>query len=231
MSYKAGKKQGAALASGKAKRQASFALTRQVREIVRKYDPSETKYVDITTTVSTPLALSQNTPQVLLLNAVGQGSGDNQRIGTRIKNMYLRIAFSLYQNSGATNANFRVVVFQDSQTNGSVPTAAELFDTTTVLSAFNNETRGRFRILRDYLVAVNNLNSNNDAALQKWHIPLDKLPLNQSEYTGSGTTSAALIKGGIYFLVMADQAVTASYATGSGRSGLEYHCRFCYKDA
>jgi len=218
----------AALAGGKKARTESF--SRKVLSVLARADPDELKYHDVQTTIGTPLSLSANTLSMFLINGPAQGNGETSRIGSKVNNRYLEVTVSMYQASAATNANIRCFVIQDNANNGSSPGITDLFEASSVYSSPNANTKGRIKFLRDELTQVNGVNSVTTDAIKKWHIPLDKLALKQTQYDGSGGTVASIVKGALYIGFLADVAVSASMASGTARSGIDYYSRFCYSD-
>lgn len=91
-----------------------------------------------------------------------QGTGDGNRTGNfvQIDKIWLRFACNI--PTGTPSSLYRVVVFQDKQTNGATPAVTDLIETGTggMLAGYNddnvNKVGGtRFNILRDELFTIN----------------------------------------------------------------------------
>jgi hypothetical protein len=115
----------------------------------------EAKFVDSSATSNTV----STTGQIVTLNTIAQGTGNGQRIGDELTttSVIARIAWAtLGQVVSADETNVcRSIIFYDKQPNGATPTIGQLLNAgNNVLSAFNDDLRGRFIVLDDWLTSV-----------------------------------------------------------------------------
>lgn len=112
------------------------------------------------------------TPIFQTLNFLTIGSDDFQRIGREIKLKSLDLTIAIRDNRVQSNATdyLRYLVVYDRQTNGAVPTIANILTsvdlagatTSTVKAAYNDDLRSRFKILLDKPIGIPN-DTNNGA--------------------------------------------------------------------
>lgn len=104
----------------------------------------KTHDIKIDTGVSTTAAVSS-------LTLIAEGTGDDARVGEKIKVMQIKALGNNDVNTNASSSVMRVVLFRDMEQNGTQPTAAELWEdsTPTVYSHFRKDTKTRFSILWD----------------------------------------------------------------------------------
>ena len=217
----------AIVASKKKRRDKGQTFAKRVLSIVHKGNPSEVKYADSKTLTGAPVSLVSNTFYSTLLNGISTGTDELSRVGMKVNNLYLQIRATVYQAVGAVSPNVRFIVMQ-SEVNSATPTALDVLEYTSSLSATEITRKADYKILRDELRAINFYDG--DSNVIDWYIPLRNLKLDQTYYNGTGNTIASISKGSLWFIVMSDTAITASLAVGSGRAGLEYYCRFAYTD-
>lgn len=92
---------------------------------------------------------------VTFLNGLAQGAGDSQRIGKNVTWRSVQMRLNFYPATTSTLAGrFRVVVVYDRQTNGSQPTAANVFETDLGYSPLNLANSARFLVLFDKYTSV-----------------------------------------------------------------------------
>lgn len=127
---------------------------------------------DPTTTINLGAA-AVATP--LCLCAPTVGAALNQRIGRKIfvkkikVNGTIAVAVQATQAAADNSFKARIVLVQDKQTNATQMTAAQLFNdagqaSTTINSFQNPNNFGRFRVLKDKMITVSNLNMTGSAA-------------------------------------------------------------------
>lgn len=130
------------------------------------------------------LGLSQ-TPTVTCTNLIASGSGFNNRIGRKIDMTSLHLHGVLTQTGTATTVNdyVRICVVYDRQTNGTIPTFADMFTnysqtsvtSTSAFSDLNPDERERYVILADWRMTLpatttSGLNGSNDALQNSFNI-------------------------------------------------------------
>lgn len=215
-----------ALAGSKTKRTESF--SRKVLSVVRKANPTEVKYHDMNSTIGTPNALTANTLNAILINGVAQGSGDDGRIGMRVNNKYLECRFSVAQQATATSALVRILVVQ-CQANAGTITAGDILQQVTPYASTDTIGKAYFKILRDELIDINVYNSHSPIS-RHLYIPLDGLKMEETHYSGTGSTIASINKGAIFLCFLSDVNIAASMTAGAERSGVDWYTRFAYTD-
>lgn len=135
----------------------------------------ELKYVDYeyNGTISTTVAAAQSDPATALsLSATAQGDGAQQRLGRRVKwrRVHIRgnVLFSAQSDvTGHSVPIVRLILFVDTQTNGSQANPAEVLHDPTdtnldVLAQRNLEFTDRFKVIRDMTLVANGQNMTSD---------------------------------------------------------------------
>jgi len=201
--------------------------------------PTETKYVDMTQTLSTGATTA--TPFQVLLNGCAQGADVNQRIGRNIKMKYLTLKLELQPSStwnDAYSKNMRVMLVYDKQPNAA---AFQYTDVVTAdpypyLSPRNDQNKQRFVILYDkthLIKSFPNFKSavgpsdpaNQPVTLIKINKKLSKLP--PTCFTGTASTIASITTGALFLVVLqtyeAARLVQCSYSSKTLQSTKEYH--------
>ncbi|AGS36184.1 hypothetical protein [Circoviridae 3 LDMD-2013] len=126
----------------------------------------ELKFKDVqrNVSISTTIAGSEIDPDggVNCLNAISQGDGEEQRDGRgyKITSVHLRgyVLFAGQSGAGATSDHMRIILLQDTQTNGTQFNAEDVIDNSSGVNelqtvAFRNlENTNRFKILKDIVV-------------------------------------------------------------------------------
>lgn len=103
----------------------------------------EKKYFD--NTIANPPPAS-----IHCISELGQGSGENQRIGMNCWSKTILFNWVNLHHSQQPQ-NCRIIIFKDKYSNGILPTAAELLETETspFLSPLNMQNKQRFVVIRD----------------------------------------------------------------------------------
>lgn len=183
--------------------------------------------------VATPLALC--VPTV--------GAALNQRVGRKIMVHKIKIHGTINVPAQAAQAasdsatKIRVVLVQDQQTNAAQMTGAQLFnDSTSAVSTINSfqnpNNFGRFRVLKDKMLSLGNLNmagspSTADViqAGQKVNFKFAvnfKKPITCHFNATNGGTVADIVDNSFHMVAACDNSAYAPV--------LSYYSRVCYKD-
>lgn len=171
------------------------------------------------------------------------GAAVNQRIGRDIRVMKIKIRGEFVSGAQAAQAAadngalIRYMVVQDTQTNSAQMTGAQLMTDgaaaeTTINSYQNLNNFGRFRVLKDKVVAFSNVNvagspTAGDIIQSGFKRPFKcnikfKVPIKVRFNATNGGTIADIIDHSFHFLVATENAnLVASYA---------YTCRVAYKE-
>jgi len=153
---------------------------------------------------------------------LGAGTGENQRIGSRITLSSIHAQIKMFIDTQASNtisaATTRILVWMDRQANGAAPNTLDILQELTagganpdIYSFRNLDNASRFRILADKWVTINPqtqsaaLGSQNTARWIKFHFKVPKTTINFSSTTGALTEIKSTNFG---MLFISDNALT-----------------------
>jgi len=155
-----------------------------------------------------PLGIS-TTAAVSSLNQISQGDNEFNRQGNSVLWKYMTFSGALSWNATGTGQALRIVVVMDTQQiSDTAPAGTDLWETTGPFSLINNETVGRFSILYDKVYV-----QKEDCDL----IPL-KFTVKKSHHLRfNGTASTDPQKGGMWLLIVSNQAVNTPTVAGTYR--------------
>lgn len=188
---------------------------------ISKFQPhtkQERKWVDNTPGVS---ATTVTTGTLTLLNAMTQGTTQNTRIGNRVymRSVHLRINQS-FTGPTSPSSPLRLLVVYDKESNGAAPTATDILTGDTISSPLNLNRPGRFLVLMDEYIPVQNGNA--AAYFCNRYV---KLGLPVLFNAGNAGTIADISSGAIYsYISHGGQSFTAT--TNSNN-----YCRLRFEDA
>lgn len=159
------------------------------------------------------------TGSITALNYVAQGDGSEGRDGNmfRMKSIELRYQLAMDTLEEQQTTGIRVMIFLDTDPNGSGPTLATLLDQTTnpMISPRNLDNRSRYMVLHD---RIHQLNPNGQESIcRKFYKKVDFKVL----FAGATATNATLKKNGLYILFVSDQTNQAQQT---------FNCRIRYID-
>jgi len=196
--------------------------------------------VDPLTTINLGSAAVLN-PLSLCVPTVGAAL--NQRVGRKITIRKIKVhgTVSVATQSAQTTADqackIRLVLVQDLQTNAAQMTAAQLFNNasgaSTGINSFQNPNNfGRFRVLKDKMITLSNLNLAGDPAVPnviqagarinfKFAVTF-KVPVQVHFNATNGGTVADIVDNSFHIVAAADNIAYAPE--------LAYYSRVCYKD-
>lgn len=169
------------------------------RKVELKYDNGTAS-----TTVSTAGAVVQ-------MLDVANGTGASERIGKSIMLHDLTLNYNVLPNAASSRLLWRVVVVYDRQTNGAAPTVTDVMHTATVEAMYNADNQTRFKILYDQsgVIVTNATGIDIEYKTIYRNIKISLKGL-RTEYSGTGSTSASIVKGGIYMILLSN--TTTGYA-------------------
>jgi len=171
------------------------------------------------------------------------GAALNQRVGRKITVRKIKIhgtiavAAQAAQGAGDAASKIRIALVQDMQTNAAQMTGAQLYqDATaaaTTISTFQNPNNfGRFRVLKDKIIQIGNLNlagspTANDVIQNGGKINFKfavnfKKPVEVHFNATNGGTVADIVDSSFHILAGCDSTAVAPT--------LAYYSRVCYKD-
>lgn len=179
----------------------------------------------------------------LCLIAPITGSALNQRVGRKISvrkircNMTVSVAAQAAQAVADTSCKVRLILVQDMQTNAGQMTGAQLFNdgtgAATVINSYQNPNNfGRFRVIKDKMLTISNLNvagvPGSTDVIQasyrvnlKWNVNF-KAPIDCHFNATNGGTVLDIVDNSFHILAATDS--TAYVPT------LSYYARVAYKD-
>jgi len=198
--------------------------------------------MDPSTTINLGSAAVAN-PQCLCVPTVGAAL--NQRVGRKIMvrkikvHGQINIAAQAAQPAADSAVKFRLVLVQDCQTNAAPMTGAQLFNdanaaqpTVTINSFQNPNNFGRFRVLKDKMLTISNLNlagSPTTADVIQASFRRDfkfsvnfKKPVEVHFNATNGGTVADIVDHSFHIVAAVDNVAYAPT--------LSYYSRVCYKD-
>lgn len=145
---------------------------------------------------------------ITALNYVNQGDGTESRDGSmfRLKSLEFRYLMSLHDSLSAP-VSCRMIIFLDTDPDGSTPTLASLLDDTTNphISPRNLDSRSRYVIYKDVLVTLNP--NGLERVTRKIYKKLDLKVL----ITGGTASAANMKKNGLYVCFLSSQTAGATY--------------------
>jgi len=179
----------------------------------------------------------------LCLAAPTVGAGLNQRVGRKITIRKIKIHGTINvpaqaaQGAGDTACKIRLALVQDCQTNAAQMTGAQLYNdatqAATTISTFQNPNNfGRFRVLKDKMMQISNLNlagspttadviQNGYKLNFKFNVNF-KTPVEVHFNATNGGTVADIVDHSFHMLAAVDNQALAPT--------LAYYSRVCYKD-
>jgi hypothetical protein len=162
-----------------------------------------------------------NIGNIVSLSTVAQGLNYlNNRIGNSVKIQNIIIRFKFQINTAATRTAIRCIVFRDLDGSGTAPISSQLLTTTgdgaTVLQPKDYLNADRFSFLDDQLFEV--CITNDQMVTYQVNIPHE----GHIKYLGTTAAAASNGKGSVYFLVVADEAVSFP--------SIAYHSRIYFTD-
>lgn len=213
----------------------SMALKRAIRDLI----PEELKYYLVGTAAGAPVSLTINTASIQELTAVGRGTGDNERIGTRCLPKYLDVRWTIFGQSAQVIPVFRLMVVMDTENNGTAPIGTDILEYGSVVAPTNSVNKGRFKILYDQCQTPSDIGMNTSDHYGHVYIDLEKKLRGNPNTVDrmisfNGDTAASVLtqgKNSCWLLLIADQTITANYGVGDDRAGFEYSSRFAFTDA
>ena len=95
---------------------------------------------------------------------------------------------------------YKVLILRDEQqVSDTAPTVSDILDTVSTLAPLNSNTVGRYKILKSAFFHTSN--ARDTVKEMNWYLPM------QHHIRYNGTTNTDVQKGGLYMLLLSDQAV------------------------
>lgn len=144
---------------------------------------------------------TSSTGSVTHLSGIAIGDGDSTRTGNSIFTKYLSFRANVAVNPSATATILRMVIFQDKQQVGDgTPAVSDVLETSSVVSSLNQNSVGRFKIIRDINIALN------DTVINKYIKRYIKI---KTHIRYNGTAGSDIQRGGLYCLLISNEATNA----------------------
>lgn len=168
----------------------------------KKLHKPETKYYDATDTLGFISAFPSAWYRRDLSCPIVQGTTASTRIGNDIVAKSIGLSFGIYRNaSGASVQRVRWMLVNYKESEGSVPTAGELFQTTGLfLPQRNLQWAGQFQILADRTVTLDSAIRNHTTVRYRRKLGLRMIYQDTSGTTGGQTRNQ------LFLVLWSDQA-------------------------
>lgn len=133
---------------------------------------------------------------------IADGTNINDRTGFQIRPQHLKIVISAKAATNNVFGTFRIIFFQDRNSDGTVPVTGDLLSSGTSVESYNgiNIQNGRFKILKDWFMPVSFFTGGNGTPIcivQEHNIRM-KGVINYLASTGASSNG----KGSLYALVI-----------------------------
>ncbi len=181
-------------------------------KIMRSLTNTEVKYVDTTGQI-TP-----NTSQTTVsLNVMSQGTTVSTRLGNSIRVLSIKLNCKYAINSSATHTTMRTIILKDSQANGGVISAANVFSApTNVISLLNPDSQ--YRIVVYHLECL----SVSISGTQEQVLRFDEETNFVTRFNGNAGTIADVVTNSVIIGFTSDESTNTPT--------IDYYARICFID-
>lgn len=124
--------------------------------------------------------------QITHLHTIPQGDAENQRDGEQCKLKSVYMKGIIEPDTGAANTLTRVCIIKDTKSDGTAPTATEIFESNTLLTFINIDEKRRFITLYD---KVYTHGSDQDIKWCEWYKTFNHV-LEYTSTAGTGTRAS-----------------------------------------
>jgi hypothetical protein len=157
------------------------------------------------------------TGSVTLLNSVAAGTDDTNRIGRHFRMRRIRInGYTVASQSPAGATLSRIMLVYDKQSNGALPTIAQILEASTSVSNLNTDYLDRFVILKDWRQAEAKFDQTATTSVsgspQNHEFIFDQVASLDVEYSSAAAGIANIVTGSLLLVTV------GSNAAGNGRS-------------
>jgi hypothetical protein len=138
-----------------------------------------------------------------LTQGIVQGDAINTRDGTQITLQSLHLKIDAFMPSATIAAGVRLVVFTDTQNNGSLPAVLDVLNSTSMISPYSliQQVTNRFHIHADI---VKNFTA---GGIQQHLFEVKRSIANKVSYNGITDTATSNGKNALFFLIITDVGV------------------------
>lgn len=142
---------------------------------------------------------STTTPSLTLLNELGQGTAESNRIGASVKNKSIYIRFFCDNNQSNPAPQYvRYMIVKDKQPNGAVPAITDILNGSTIQSARQINKAKRFQVYRDEVFYVDN--NTKAGHVETIFVDLKDGQDDHTEYSGNSGTITDISTNAYYFI-------------------------------
>jgi hypothetical protein len=135
------------------------------------------------------------------------GDTVNSREGSVVRPLYTEVVYTLLNGVGSTNSFHRIIIFQDMQNTGVLPTVAQVLDGGLLYSTYTilNRQQRRFKILHD---EIHGIVGGADGAATHVHKRL--MLKGDIKYNGDTNATGSNGPGAIFMLSITDSVVVGT---------------------
>lgn len=222
------KRDGSGVSKQQSKKSRSQPLVKAVQRIM--FRNTETKVCD---TYLVPTSIWNTSPVVNDLCQISTGSGDTNRVGSKIKPVGLICRYVIRSIAGATRGGqIRVVLIQDMRQTTSTPGVLEYLSDANgavgvgnaYLISKNWEQSPNFKVLHDEAKTFGPAATSNDEAIG--HFKIIGPWFNDVNFKGNGASLTDNSSGRLFLLMLTDFV-----PSGLNAPEVQMHTRLYYKDA
>lgn len=222
------KRDGTGVTKQKSKKARGISIVKAVQRVM--FRNTETKVCD---TYLTPTTIYNTAPNVGDLCQIATGSGDTNRVGSKIKPVGIICRYVLRSIAGATRGgSLRVVLVQDMRQTSSTPGVLDyLSDANGAVGVANCylvpknwEQSPNFKILHDEFKTFAPAAVNDDVV--NGHFKIIGPWFNDVNFKGNSANLSDNSSGRLFLLVLTDFV-----PSGLNAPEVQWHCRMYYKDA
>lgn len=190
---------------------AVYPLAKAVQGILSVIN-SEDKYHDQTTVFSLGSGVAGN---ISRQTGIAQGDSDIQRNGNKILLYDMQVKYSMTINLSATQTQCKLLVICDKEFDGTAPTSAQMFNSTSPLCFLNKDNSKRFTVIREIMVNLDT--QGQPSAMGRFYV---KLPFHVF-YDGATAGDSDGKENQIYLVFLHSEATNFPLCTAQCR--IRYH--------
>lgn len=151
---------------------------------------------------------------------LGQGATQLTRIGDKIHTRYVNLRLSYSLESQAANQKFRIIIYIDKTPQANDPVVGYLLEAATIESQRAKAKIGRFHILSDEVVVVNQTNAVANNLQKGFYSKFVRIPTKYSIASYDVPTAAIPITNAIGIMTLGDTATGATDLDVAGTARL-----------
>ncbi len=185
---------------------AGYQLYRDVKHLKKIVN---VEYKTIDATIDQAVSSAGN---VIPLTLCAAGDDFNTRDGRRIKVLSISLRLHMLIHASATDTILRMILFRTKNNQAAVPATTDVLQTVSETSFPEAAThQNSFVILNDRMIALTSVND----TIKTYR--LSKQLTSHVDYSGTAATEANMGRGGLYLLLITNEATNAPQVEGSTR--------------